>query len=230
MNDYKITYTGESEGYQIITERSEAAARKQFRQTHGTLLDITDVALVAENTCATKQQERETLEAIKQMVAELGPQSYLATAFKCCFEDAENNIEYDEAGSMADRWEHAEEELTRAKAEIEALRADRANLLAKWERTSKSLEKAEQWVSSTTLNLRELGIIKDLLDEQSGKYEEAADKAAAEIVKYADHPESKEFQQAVKDHCTAARRAKYYQEVLTRVATIEAAHTDSDAA
>jgi len=188
------------------------------------------VALVAENTCATKQQEREALETIKKLVEELGPQSYLATAFKCCFEDAENNIEYDEAGSMADRWEHAEEELTRAKAEIEALRADRANLLAKWERTSKSLEKAEQWVNSTTLNLRELGIIKALLDEQSGKYEQAVDKAAAEIVKYADQPESEEFQQAVKDHRTAARRAKYYQEVLTRVATIEAAHTDSDAA
>lgn len=45
----------------------------------GTAADIFEISLIRENTTATKQQQRDTLEAIKKMVAELGPQSYLAT-------------------------------------------------------------------------------------------------------------------------------------------------------
>ena len=34
MNDYKITYTGEGEGYQLVTERTEAAAKKFFHHQY----------------------------------------------------------------------------------------------------------------------------------------------------------------------------------------------------
>lgn len=44
---------------------------------------------------ATKEQERKTLEKIRQMVAELGTDSYLAAAFDGAFEIAEQNIEND---------------------------------------------------------------------------------------------------------------------------------------
>lgn len=51
----------------------------------------------------TKEQERKALEQIRKIVAGLGDDSYVATAFEGCFDDAEYNIEYDAAMSMADR-------------------------------------------------------------------------------------------------------------------------------
>ena len=53
----------------------------------------------------TKEQERKALEQIKKIVSALGKNSYVATAFEGCFEDAENNIEDDAAYSMKDRLE-----------------------------------------------------------------------------------------------------------------------------
>ena len=41
----------------------------------------------------TKEQEFKALNKIKAMVAELGDDSYIATAFEGCFEIAEENIE-----------------------------------------------------------------------------------------------------------------------------------------
>lgn len=108
MNRYKITYIvdeGETEAA-YITERTEAAARKVFK-TVSKGREITDVELYDTNVPATKEQERETLSKIKQMVEELGPQSYLATAFRGAFEDAEQNIEDDAAYSWYDRAESA---------------------------------------------------------------------------------------------------------------------------
>ena len=32
MKEYKITYSGESEGYRLITDITEAAAKKYFRE------------------------------------------------------------------------------------------------------------------------------------------------------------------------------------------------------
>ena len=32
MNEYKITYSGESEGYRLVVDHTEAAAKKFFRE------------------------------------------------------------------------------------------------------------------------------------------------------------------------------------------------------
>lgn len=56
----------------------------------------------------TKEQERKALEQIKKIVEGLGADSYLATAFEGCFEDAADNIEQDAAYSMKSRLEFAE--------------------------------------------------------------------------------------------------------------------------
>lgn len=106
MNLYRITYgTPDSETETTnITERSETAARKAFKASCkafcSIIPDIIGIELIREDVGATKQQERDTLAAIMQMVEELGPNSYLATAFAGCFEDAEENIENDFAFSM----------------------------------------------------------------------------------------------------------------------------------
>lgn len=58
----------------------------------------------------TKEQERKALEQIKKIIAGLGEDSYIGTAFEGCFEIAEQNIEDDFAFSMKQRWEKAEKD------------------------------------------------------------------------------------------------------------------------
>lgn len=53
---------------------------------------------------STKEQELEVLAKIRNLVDELGPDSYVGTAFRGCFEDAQYNIENDFACSPYSRW------------------------------------------------------------------------------------------------------------------------------
>lgn len=130
MNEYKITYCAPGTDISIIhvIERTEAAATKTFRanlkESHGSVApDILNIELFNDNACATKQQERDTLAAIKKMVAELGPQSRLLTAFAGCFAE---NIENDEAYSMKGRLEWTEEKLAAAQAKVKQMEAAHA--------------------------------------------------------------------------------------------------------
>lgn len=74
----------------------------------------------------TKEQEFKALNKIKAMVAELGEDSYIATAFEGCFEIAEENIKNDFACSMKRRAEIAEQ-----KAAVEEARAEAAEAYLK---------------------------------------------------------------------------------------------------
>jgi len=56
----------------------------------------------------SKEQERKALAQIKKIVAGLGEDSYIATAFEGCFEIAEQNIENDWACSMKQRVDAAD--------------------------------------------------------------------------------------------------------------------------
>ena len=124
MNDYRIIYsTAEGNAQETITERSEAAARKFFKARHKDA-EISDVELVNVDVNATKAQERETLEKIKAMVAELGPQSYLKTAFEGVFEVAEMNIDEDAAYSFPGRVSLLEEQLKEMGSKYNAARSD----------------------------------------------------------------------------------------------------------
>lgn len=111
MNTYKITFTRENgtTGTDHFTAATEARARRDFREVyrHGKG-DIIDIELVSTDAPATKQQERDALEKIQKIVEQLGPDSYLATAFEGCFDLAAENIDNDWACSMADRARRAE--------------------------------------------------------------------------------------------------------------------------
>lgn len=110
---------------------------------------------------ATKEQERKTLETIKQMVAELGENSYLAAAFTGTYELAERNIENDSACTMtgmAECLEHEAEEKARKAAELmqqakkEMLKAEELQRKFKinreyWEDIRKSLDWAAYQLS-----------------------------------------------------------------------------------
>lgn len=101
MNTYKIIFTRENgtQGTDHFTAINERQARKDFGECyrHGTAT-IISIELASTNAPATKQQERDTLEKIRKMVEQLGPDSYLAA----------ENIDNDWACSMADRARRAE--------------------------------------------------------------------------------------------------------------------------
>lgn len=217
MNEYKITYTGESEGYQLVTERTEAAAKKFFLSMNkGIKLDITSIELYRENAIATKQQERDTLAAIRKMVEELGPQSYLATAFDGCFEDAENNIENDFADSMKARWLHADAQLNAAKGTIEELEAHERSMKETIDRLQRENEEAEaRQVTETDL----VHLIR-LAEEDLAAAEQRRDTAAQDIVTYADDPASDQFRQAVAAHRNASSSVEAKKERLARLNSI----------
>ena len=111
MNTYKIIFTRENgtQDTDHFTAATERQARKDFiecyRHSSATIISI---ELASTDAPATKQQERDTLEKIRKMVEQLGPDSYLATTFEGCFDLAAENIDNDWACSMADRARRAE--------------------------------------------------------------------------------------------------------------------------
>ena len=127
MNTYKISYQFPGSSYEdaVVTAPDQRAAEKAFKASFkGTGLkapDIFGVELVAENTPATKDQEREALEKIKAILDTLGPDSYVGTAFEGCLEIAEENIENDFACSMKQRVEAVVVENTRLKEKVKEL-------------------------------------------------------------------------------------------------------------
>lgn len=131
MNTYKITFSRENgtTGSDHFTAATEAQARRDFREVyrHGKG-DIIDVELVSTDAPATKQQERDALEKIRKIVEQLGPDSYIGTAFQGCFEIAAENIENDFACSMADKVQRAEADVVRLR-EANTLAATRVKEL-----------------------------------------------------------------------------------------------------
>lgn len=210
MNSYKITYVaGEGETEQTyITERTEAAARKFFKASDGR--EIVDVELYDTEAPATKAQERETLEKIKAMVAELGPQSYLATAFEGTFEDAETNIENDFAFSMKARVESAEEKLREMGSDYNALKRDVAHLEAERDAAREELEalrgkQLPAWLHSAAYSLacEELAAARQRMEE------------TAEIMAdLADAPQDVAFAAAVKNYRAAKERREACEQIV----------------
>lgn len=224
MNEYKITYSGESEGYRLITDRTEAAAKKFFREEAKELdlgrITIEGVELVSDHAMATKRNERDTLEIIRQLVADLGEQSYLATAFQGCFEIAEENIENDFADSLRGRLDAAlkkidklEDQLAESQKDWEAAHAAN-HVLAE----EKDAEIAA--LQAQVLSVDELFDIQMALEERVKDDEEKASKAAAEIVSHADAPDSMEFLEARNAYHIAKHDAEVIQVLLDRVKSI----------
>lgn len=97
---------------------------------------------------ARKEQERAALKQIRKIVDSLGEGSYVATAFKGCFEDAEKNIEADFAYiSMKDRWESADK--MRKK-----LTAKNAELLKRVEETEKTANSKVEALQNEVIRLK----------------------------------------------------------------------------
>ena len=94
---------------------------------------------------ATKQEEHNTLLKISEMIAELGPDSYIGAAFEGCIELAQQNIADDALCSMRQRWQAALIDSNEKLHEIKALEKQNAELLEKISSLQKQLEREEEW-------------------------------------------------------------------------------------
>lgn len=179
MNNYRITYELEDKSLQTqIVERSEAAARKEFKaRVKGST--ITDVELVAENVPATKDQERDALATIKKLVEDLGPQSYLKTAFDGVFEVAEMNIEEDAAYSFPGRVNILEDQLREMGSKYNAARSDAEVLRSQLDYAQEQVDALKRQQLPEELR-RDLWVMVTTEAEVSrARMAEAADKMAA---------------------------------------------------
>lgn len=237
MNEYKITYTsdpavtgGTGTFTMSVTDRTEAAAKKFFRETAKECGRVfQSIELLRTDAPATKRNERDTLEVIRQMVADLGPDSYLATAFEGCFEDAEQNIEYDAAFSNKSRLESAQTKLRIAVEENKKLRDQLAESQKDWEAAHAAnhvlAEQKDAEIASLqakTLSDEDLERVVTVLENQAEEAEELAEKAAAEIVRFAEAPGLPEFAAAVSQHRNHTAYAKGLRELLGKVDAIRA--------
>ena len=150
MNSYKITfhYPESSDETAFITERTEAAARKALVRQYGKDAEVVDVELHDTDANATKEQERETLEKIKAMVAELGPQSYLKTAFEGVYEVAEMNIDEDAAYSFPGRVSLLEEQLKEMGSKYNAARSDAEVLNSQLDHVREQIAAAQEQIAT----------------------------------------------------------------------------------
>ena len=156
---------------------------------------------------STKQQEREALATIKQIIAELGPDSYLSIAFEGCFQDAEQNIENDFGCSMKQRLESAERKIHELEDKLSESEKDYEAAHAAAHAVADEKDSEIAWLKSTiedlrkqTLSMNDLLDCKALADNEADSHERTAKAAADEIVKYAVTPDCEEFQKAVRNN------------------------------
>lgn len=196
MNIYKISFTRENgtQGADHFTAATEAQARKDFGvcYRHGSAT-IVSVELVQTDAPATKQQERDTLEKIKKMVAQLGPNSYLSAAFEGCFELAAENIENDWACSMADRARRAEmraeelrEKLVESEKDYEAAHAAAHEIADQKDREIAQLKNrlADKSRAEAACESCQNGLLKKAAEAErlAGEAERRAEAAEAEVI------------------------------------------------
>lgn len=211
MNEYKITYsTQQGNAQRRIIERSEAAARKALKaDVKGA--EITDIELVDTDVTATKAQEREALEKIKAMIEELGPQSYLKTAFEGVFEDAEENIEFDAAFSMKQRYESSEEKLREMVDNYTTAKQDAADLKEQLKKAQEQIRAANERIMSLERRQISEGLRRDLLAMVTTEAEASRArmaKSADMIVVCSDNPGCVGFVDSVADYRKEKQRAE----------------------
>jgi DNA repair exonuclease SbcCD ATPase subunit len=200
MNTYKISYQFPGSSYEdaVVTAPDQRAAEKAFKASFkGTGLkapDIFNVELVAENTPATKDQEREALEKIKAILDTLGLDSYVGTAFEGCLEIAEENIENDFAFSMKQRVEAAvvensclkervkelEDKLAESEKDYEAAHAA-AHLVA--DEKDAEIQRLKTQVQELSEKLASAEEALEDANEEAGSAEARSGEAQAEIVR-----------------------------------------------
>lgn len=161
----------------------------------------------------TKEQERKALERIRKIVAELGEDSYVATAFEGCFEIAEENIENDFACSMKQRVESAEKEAEEFKRAAEYYSANADKVAAELGTIRAELEATK----AKMLSLDDLSDCEELANDAEYAALQEVTAAAKEIVELADDVGSTAFETAVRTHRAMRSRREYLLNLIKRI-------------
>ena len=212
MNSYKFTfhYPEGSDETAFITERTEATARKALLKRFGKDIEITDSELHDTDVNATKEQERETMEKIKAMVAELGPQSYLKTAFEGVFEVAEMNIDEDAAYSFPGRVSLLEEQLKEMGSKYNAARSDVEVLRSQLDHAQEQADALKKQQLPVWLHSAVYGLASEELATSKARMEQAAETMAY----YAEAPQDIAFADAVKGYRAAKERREVCEQIV----------------
>lgn len=212
MNSYKITFHYPESGNETayITERTEAAARKGLVKRFGKDAEIVDVELHDTDANATKEQERETMEKIKAMVAELGPQSYLKTAFEGVFEIAEMNIDEDAAYSFPGRVSLLEEQLKEMGSKYNAARSDVEVLRSQLDHAQEQVDALKGRQLPAWLQSAAYGLVVEELAAAQKRMEQSAETMAY----YAEAPQDIAFAEAVKSYRAAKERRGVCEQIV----------------
>ena len=212
MNSYKITFHYPESGNETayITERTEAAARKGLVKRFGKDAEIVDIELHDTDANATKEQERETMEKIKAMVAELGPQSYLKTAFEGVFEVAEMNIDEDAAYSFPGRVSLLEEQLKEMGSKYNAARSDVEVLRSQLDHAQEQADALKKQQLPVWLHSAVYGLASEELATSKARMEQAAETMAY----YAEAPQDIAFAEAVKGYRAAKERREVCEQIV----------------
>lgn len=212
MNSYKFTfhYPEGSDETAFITERTEPTARKALLKRFGKDIEITGSELHDTDVNATKEQERETMEKIKAMVAELGPQSYLKTAFEGVFEVAEMNIDEDAAYSFPGRVSLLEEQLKEMGSKYNAARSDAEVLRSQLDHAQEQADALKKQQFPVWLHSAVYGLASEELATSKARMEQAAETMAY----YAEAPQDIAFAEAVKGYRAAKERREVCEQIV----------------
>lgn len=131
---------------------------------------------------STKQQELEALKKICETVAELGPDSYIATAFEGCFEVARSNIENDFADSMKARWQDADRKLNEANGTIEDLRDKLAESEKKYDAAHAMAQQIAEEKDAEIASIKNELINASKMADYIKEYQRRIEKAEGEII------------------------------------------------
>ena len=137
---------------------------------------------------------------------------------------SEENIENDFADSLRGRLDGALSKIDKLEAQIEELKDQLSESQKDWEAAHAANHVLAEEKDAEIASLRarvlsedDLEDIRQLLDDRATEADEKAEKAAAEIVRFAEATGLPEFRQAVTDHRNYIKDAKYYRELLGRV-------------
>ena len=139
----------------------------------------------------TKAQETKALDQIKEIIAGLGNDSYLAAAFAGCCEDAADNIRDDAAYSMRDRWLNERDRADQLAAKL----ADAERVVKKAREAQKAAEDGEGIIAQKLRDAEAKRLPSDLYRDLwlwiSGDLDTAsrdASRAADQLAQLADTP------------------------------------------
>ena len=170
----------------------------------------------------TKEQERKALDQIKKIIASLGENSYIGTAFEGCIEDAEYNIENDFACSMKQRVESAEKRAATLELENRDLRL--AIKAAKESASAKQseLEEKNRELASRILGPDDLCDFRQMVESEIDATEENMRQSAETIVLMAETPTDISFTNAVRINRSMKSKKEYLEGIKARILKAEA--------